>query len=200
MSALETALDRAASAHPESSTLSDFRAPREMVDAEAAALAEAERWITPHRAIAALAGSRAVLLDWQTPSSGVPQAAAPGDWVVFPASTLGRKGAYEVREAARTLNLPVRICGPVIESPDFWDGIRTERAGEDGLAGARAVVLPAWVEHQPRRLLAALGAGVPVIASEACGLDGVRGVVTIPSGDTAALIAALRSVFPAPTL
>jgi hypothetical protein len=57
-----------------------------------------------------------------------------------------------------------------------------------------AVVLPAWVEHQPRRLLQAVAASVPVIATTACGLAGVPGVTTIPIGDVTALRGALIEV------
>jgi hypothetical protein len=188
---LEAALDRAAAAHPESPTLADFRAAPELAAAETAALAAADHWITPHRAIAALAESRAILLDWQLPP---PTPAQRGEWIVFPASTLGRKGAHELREAAQTLDLSLRLGGPVVESADFWQGVRTERAGEDWLKGARAVVLPAWVEHQPRRLLAAITAGIPVITTDACGLGTMPGVTTVPSGDVDALVAALRAV------
>jgi hypothetical protein len=47
------------------------------------------------------------------------------------------------------------------------------------------------VEDQPRRLLAALAAGVPVIATAACGLDPQPGLVLLPQGNAEALIAAL---------
>jgi hypothetical protein len=39
-----------------------------------------------------------------------------------------------------------------------------------------------------------VAAGIPVIASEACGLEGVPGVITIPAGDEAALREAIRSL------
>jgi hypothetical protein len=188
---LEDVLDRAAAAHPDSRTLADFRAPEEIVTAELEALAVAGRWITPHRAIARLAGDRACLLDWQIPTR---PAVSRGDAIVFPASTIGRKGAYELREALKGLQLPLRHCGPVIESPGFWAGIETKDADEHWLQGARCVVLPAWVEHAPRRLLEAIGAGVPVIASSACGLDGMDGVVTVPAGDADALKAAIEGM------
>ena len=38
------------------------------------------------------------------------------------------------------------------------------------LESAEAVVLPAWVEHQPRLVLRALAMGIPVYATEECGL------------------------------
>jgi glycosyltransferase involved in cell wall biosynthesis len=64
------------------------------------------------------------------------------------------------------------------------------------LDGAAVVVLPAWVEHWPRRLLAALAAGIPVIASRACGLKGVPGVTTIADLDGDTLQNALAEVSP----
>ena len=69
MTALEARLDGALGAHPESPTLGDFRAPAEVVAAETEALAAAERLYTPHRAIAASFGDRAVLLDWALPAA-----------------------------------------------------------------------------------------------------------------------------------
>ena len=189
--ALESVLDRAAQAHPESPTLADFRADPAIVAAESAALAAARQWITPHTAIAALAGDRACLLDWQIPSSARPTL---GDILAFPASTLGRKGAYELRQLARELQRPVRLGGPILEHPDFWSGLTLAPAASDWLTGVAAVILPAWVEHQPRRLLRAVAAGIPVIATEACGLLGVPGVTTVPCGDPEALREALASI------
>ena len=81
----------------------------------------------------------------------------------------------------------------MLEVADFWSGVTTIRAGADWLEDAAAVVLPAWVEHQPRRLLQAVAVGVPVIASEACGLEHAGGVTTIPTGDSAALRDALAA-------
>jgi hypothetical protein len=187
---MEATLDKAAKLYPESPTLADFRAPAELTEAEREALCAARQWITPHRAIAALAGERALLLDWQLPPS---RRITPGNTIVFPASTLGRKGAYELRAAARETGLPVRLCGPAIESAEFWNGVAISRACGDWLEGASVVVLPAWVEHQPRRLLEALAAGVPVIASAACGLSPLPGLTIVPCGDVAALVSAIES-------
>jgi hypothetical protein len=188
---LESTLDRAATAHPGSSTLADFRAPREIVQAERQALAAARGWITPHAVIAALASDRAQLLEWRLPKA---EPRRPGKAVVFPASTLGRKGAYELREAARALGIPLKLHGPILESPDFWSGVSVSQVDADWLADAAAVVLPAWVENQPRRLLQALAAGVPVITTRASGLHSIPGLSIIPEGDVAALIQSLSSV------
>jgi hypothetical protein len=182
---LQTTLDRAAQAWPMSPTLADFRAEPGLPAAEREALAAARHWITPHSKIARLAGAKARKLEWHIPP--VATRNANGGTVVFPASTLGRKGAYEMREVARDLGLTVTTSGGVLESDSFWRGVPVVVAGTDPLATARLVVLPAWIEDQPRRLLRALSAGIPVIASDACGLEGVPGVTTVPVGDVAAL-------------
>jgi glycosyltransferase involved in cell wall biosynthesis len=128
---------------------------------------------------------------WQLPAASRP---ATGNRVVFPASTLGRKGAYELREAVRALDLELVCLGRSIEDAHFWNGVKVGAPGANWLDGAAVVVLPAFVEHRPRRLLAALASGVPVIATPACGLGDSAGVTEIPAGDASALTAALSAV------
>jgi hypothetical protein len=48
---------------------------------------------------------------------------------------------------------------------------------------AELVVLPAFVENRPRRLLEMLASGVPVIATPACGLGPREGLTLVPTGD-----------------
>ncbi|MCA9710623.1 MAG: glycosyltransferase, partial [Myxococcales bacterium] len=103
--------------------------------------------------------------------------------VLFPASTLGRKGAYTLREALQGLPVALVLGGPVLEGEGFW-GRDTRRGGLDD---ADLVVAPAHVEPAPRRLLAALAQGLPVIASHACGLDPEPGLTLVPPGDAHAL-------------
>lgn len=187
MAELQKRLDAAARLYPESPTLGDFRADDELVAAEAEALRHARRIVTPHSGIAGLFPNRALGLEWRLPpnvSRERPANSRPH--VVFPASTVGRKGCYELREALRGLDVKLILLGPVIESPDFWIGFDTERGG-DWLAMADLVVLPAHVEHKPSRLLAAAARGIPVIASSACGVEGVEGIETIQAGDSAGL-------------
>ena len=163
------------------------------MDAEAEALAGARAIVTPHAAIAALFGSRAVHLPWALPAvdriGGGSGLSAGSGAVVFPAPALGRAGAYEVRDVARRLGVRLVVCGDDLEGADFWDGVAVERRDDfDGaLADAACVVLPAYVEHQPRRLLRAAAMGVPVIASDACGLGALPNVTTVSAGDVAAL-------------
>jgi hypothetical protein len=183
---LQVTLDQAAERWPESDTLSDFRADADLLKDEAAALAEADHWITPHSGVAELADERAIKLNWQIPSGA--KLEAGGTRILFPASTLGRKGAWELRETG----LPVTISGSVLEATGFWDGVDVEQR-DFSLEGVAVVVQPAWVENQPRRLLRAVAAGVPVIASEACGLGGVDGVTVIRAGDTEGLKVVLEN-------
>jgi hypothetical protein len=94
---------------------------------------------------------------------------------------------------ARALDVEIATVGPQLEGPDFWDGVRVAHldSGDDWLGDAKVVVLPSFVESQPRRLLRAIAAGVPVIASAACGLEGMPGVKTVACGDVDALIEAV---------
>ncbi len=186
LAALQATLDRAAQAWPQSPTLADFRADPALLEAESAALAAARRWITPHSHIARLAGARAEKLAWHLPAPG-PARTSRGTSVAFPASTLGRKGAYELRSVAKELNLPVVLGGPVLEGGSFWDEVRATTANGALLLEAAIVVLPAWLEDQPRRLLQAVAAGIPIVATDACGLDGLPGVRAVPAGDVQAL-------------
>ena len=186
---LHERLDQAFALYPESKTLADFRADESLVRAESEALQCARRIITPHSEIAALYDNKVVLLDWTIPSKArTPQpkrvTTHPAK-IVFPASTIGRKGAYELRTAIEGLDVQLITMGAALEGPDFWRGILTEhRSGaEDWLEGVAGVVLPAFVEHKPRRLLEAVAIGTPVIASQACGLEHTEGVTNVPFGD-----------------
>jgi glycosyltransferase involved in cell wall biosynthesis len=109
---------------------------------------------------------------------------------------VARKGAYELREAARALGLEVVALGSELEGSEFWDGVamRKPGPGANWLDGVAAVVQPAIVEERPRHLLTALAAGVPVIATRACGLASQDGVTIVPADDAGALIAALEKI------
>ena len=185
---LQLTLDAAAVLHPESKTLGDFRAPEWLIHAEAQALKHARKIITPHTHIAALFGENAELLPWKMPrSADRPEPANKKPVIVFPSSTVGRKGCYELREAIAGLDVKLLIMGANIEGTDFWEGLDVERGLDEQLLEANIVVLPAHVEHRPRRLIAAAAMGIPVIATENCGIANVRGINTVKSGDAAAI-------------
>ena len=196
MAEIQKRLDLAADLHPESTTLGDFRADKRLLNDEIEALKHARRIITPHTAVAELFPDKAIVLDWRLPTKKE-LTGRQGDkfTVVFPASTVGRKGCYELREAIRGLDVRLLTMGPYIEAKDFWEGFDVERAGDDWLEVADAVALPAFIEHKPRRLLAAAACGIPVIASEACGVSSVEGVSIVKEGDAVGLRDAIVTRF-----
>lgn len=197
MHVLHARLDAAFAAHPDRATLADFRADPDLVQWEAEALAAAEAVATPHPDVAALFPGRAVRLPWRRPEAPAIRRAAAPRCIAFPGPTLARKGAFEVRDAARALDLEVLLLGSELEGDGFWRGVRVRHpdpaSGHAWLGEVTAVVQPALVEEQPRRLLLARAAGVPVIATPACGLDG-PGVTLVAPLDGAGLVEALRRV------
>ena len=191
---LQRRLNAAFAAHPDCSTLSDYRAEAWQGAAEAEALAAADEVVTPHAEIAALFADRARLLEWRRPKPPItpPQR---GDVFAFPGPTVARKGAFEVREAALRLGVRLRPVGAELEGAGFWAGVEIDHAapGASWLDGVRAVVHPALAEATPRRLLEALGAGMPVIATTACGLTPRPGLTIVPMDDVDALVAAMAA-------
>jgi hypothetical protein len=199
---IESRLNQAAKLHPESPTLADFRADPELALAEAAALRQARRIFTPHREIAACFSQKSTVLPWSIPT--FPAAPTDRDFskptLYFPASTLGRKGAYELREALRGTSVRILLGGPNLEVAEFWEGFDAHHLApqEPWWKETTLVVFPAFVEHRPRRLLQAVARGIPVIASTACGLSGMPGMQSITPGSLAELRAALGPYLPIP--
>ncbi|MGI4863655.1 MAG: VanW family protein [Janthinobacterium lividum] len=189
---LHERLDAAHQQHPSSPTLHDFRAPHTLIDLENQALTRARQLITPHQEIASLFTHKALKLAWLAPAMP-PARAARGSSILFPASAVGRKGAYEVRRLAEELQLRVVLTGRATEEAGFWGNVATEWAGANPLANCALVVYPAYVEHQPRLLLRALAAGVPVVATPACGLPPAAHLTLVPAGDYEALKQAVQA-------
>ncbi|HTD28204.1 MAG TPA: VanW family protein [Xanthomonadaceae bacterium] len=192
MEAIQTRLDAAARLHPDCETLRDFRAPAGLLEAERDALAHASHWITPHAQIAQLAGERAVLLDWCVPDVVGPSRTSDRGIkrsVLLPASSLARKGVYELRDALRGMDACLLLPPGATEAADFWNGIDVQRVASiaEGVALCDVVVLPAWIEHQPRGLLLAIAMGKPVIATAVCGLSPSPRWDCTPEGDVRAL-------------
>jgi hypothetical protein len=194
MNHLQARLDEASAAHPDRSTLSDYRAPDWLVEAEAEVVAAAQKIVTPHAEIAAMFNDRVEILDWHRPISVQPR---PSRGVIaFPGPTVARKGAYELAAAAKRLGFRVRPLGAELEGKNFWAGVTLDRQTSAGhwLDGVAAVVQPAIVEESPRRLLEALSSGAPVIATPACGLSAQTGLKLIPAGDPDALCHAIDEI------
>ncbi|WP_426100257.1 VanW family protein [Massilia sp. TSP1-1-2] len=190
---LQAVLDEAYGRHPHSKTLADFRAPAGLAELERLALARARTVVTPHAQVAALFAN-ARLLEWAPAAACAPR---KGTKIAYPAATLGRKGAYELRAAARELGLTLTLMGPVLEAPGFWDGVAVERSDDArGLDDVAVMVLPAWIASRPGLLLQALASGIAVIATSACGLPPQANLTLVPVGDVAALTDALRPFGP----
>jgi glycosyltransferase involved in cell wall biosynthesis len=186
---LQARLDAAATHHPESDTLVDFRADPGLVLAETQAFAAAARIVTPHRAIAASFGSRAILLDWKMPAETKRAARStdPVRWF-FPASALARKGIHELAAALREIGGELLLLGQAREGgADPLRDISHRHASVAELANCTALVIPAWIEHEPRLALRALSLGIPVIASRTCGLSPHPLLTEIEAGDVDSL-------------
>lgn len=165
---LHEKLDFAFNIHSESPTLKDFRADKEIIETENKALTKARKIITPHSEIAEIFKNKVVKLNWQTPLSTNRQ--SKGINVLFPASAVGRKGAYEIRRLAKELNLNLTISGRTIENDNFWEDLKTEKFN-GAFDQIGLIVYPTFIEHQPRQILKAISKGVKVVTTTACGLD-----------------------------
>jgi hypothetical protein len=196
MQALQERLDEAKRVHPQSMTLGDFRVDATLLRAENEALAAAGRLITPHRAMAEHFGSRAWLIPWEMPEP-IQRVENIGKPILFfPASRLGRKGVFELAAAMKSgIDAELRYLGAADEGIDgMWDGVALSRGTLADLASATALVLPAWVEHQPRLALLALASGIPVIATQGCGLPAHENLHLLPKPDAEALAMVIRAV------
>jgi VanW like protein/Glycosyl transferases group 1 len=203
MAEIERRLDAAAHRWPGDETLRDFRADPALARAEAQAFARAVAVVTPHAEAAAQIERLAlratvVRLDWVLPDVKAVAGGRPADLplVVFAASALARKGARELAAALQGWPCRLRVLGAPSSDARLWQGIaQVEHMNwqGDALAGASVVVLPAHIEHAPRAALRAVAAGVPVVASTACGLTALAGVHEVAPGDVESLRAALRA-------
>lgn len=193
---LQKRLDFACSLHPESKTAGDFRADEWLIEAETEALKNARKIITPHTGIAKLFPEKSELLSWHLPKTTdrKPKTENLKPLIVFPASTVARKGVYELREAIRGLNVKIMILGAELEGADFWQGFDLEIDKSNWLEKADVVVIPAFIEHHPRRVLQAVAHQIPVIASKSCGVETLENVDFIEAGRTEELKLKLQNI------
>jgi hypothetical protein len=176
---LHERLDYAHNLHPESTTLHDFRAPSGLVAMEREALTRARKLISPHAEIAQLYPSKVVSLSWAVPKATPIQ--NKGQHILFPGATVGRKGAYEMRQLAQELGLRLVIMGKELESQSFWGALETELFSGD-FTEIGCVIYPTYIEQQPRILLKAIAKGIPVITTSASGLTSGDIVHIVPTG------------------
>ena len=199
-SVLQAKLDQAVSLTPGHASLRDFRVDQAWQHDEWKALAYANRRLTPHHEVHRTlcdAGMTADLLPWDLPPASVqatPDAGRPLT-LTLASSALARKGAAEVAAAAQVLDARVLVLGSPPSDVAAWSGVNWSAVGYAGdwIAQSDVVVLPAYIEHQPRALLKALAAGVPVVASPACGLGARAGLTEVAPGNVDTLVAAIRA-------
>ena len=204
-------LDRAAVQWPDEHSLADFRADAQAAQAEMQALNAAHTIVTAHHAVANWARNtlraKVIELPWQRPEIDKPNAAVHADndapLIVLLASALPRKGSRELAAALQLLNAQghsfrVGVLGSLPDARALaahWAGRAPIALGHHSAwwQHARVAVLPAHVAHAPRAALIALAAGIPVIATPACGLPPQTGLSLIDAGDVPALHSALHS-------
>ncbi|MEK8034852.1 VanW family protein [Ideonella sp. DXS29W] len=197
---IQRRLDAAALARPDASSLADFRVDVAWQDDEWRALKRARRILTAHHDVFRVlqaAGLPAELLPWDEPQSERIRTSTPPRRLrlTLAGSALARKGAHEVAAVARALGAQVDILGSPPADAAVWQSVDWAAVGYAGdwLSASDVVLLPAFVEHQPRALLRALAAGVPVVASPACGLCHRPGLTLVEPGDSASLLAAVQA-------
>jgi hypothetical protein len=99
-----------------------------------------------------------------------------------------------MREAMTGLDIELLIERGAEEAPDFWAGLNVRRLQQgERLEKLAGIVLPALIEHRPHSLLRALAAGLPVIATVACGLPPQAGLTFVAADDGPALRSALAA-------
>jgi hypothetical protein len=200
-SEIQARLDIGALLWPDEKEFRDFRVDEAWQRDEWAALAAATSRLTAHAMIIevlAKAGLSAQCLPWcepTLPTARRPTSAAQKLTLTLAASALARKGALEVAAVARALNARVLILGSAPTNPDHWRGIEWRLSGyeSDWLAQTDVALLPAYIEHCPQVLLKALAAGIPVIATTACGLAARPGLTLVAPGDVSALKVAVMN-------
>lgn len=209
MAQLQQRLDHAANCYPHSPTLNNFRVSADLLIAETAALQQARQIITPHRELAELWPHKIQQLDWVLPvvRPAPMTSKSPTTTLLLPTASIGRKGIYELRYVLtqmvlQNLDLQLIIAGGELEDPNFWQGLRVtyQPNYQQALTQADIVVAPAWVDHQPRRILQAVALSIPTICSSACGLPELPGVMQVPIGDAIALERAIQTLLAKPNL
>lgn len=161
-------LDRAFQLHPNSKTLNDFRAPQKWMDLENKALNTANKIISPHTEIIEMFKNKIEILQWYKPiKPGHPT--SKGTKILFPGSVVGRKGAYEMRELAKTLNFQFEYSGKTIEDEQFWEGLNATPF-DGNYRDIKLIIYPTVLENQPRQLLYAISRGIQIITTPNCGI------------------------------
>ena len=180
---LQLRLDEVKSKFPESITAADFRVSNELLEIEKMALLKARKVISAHAEIVEMFKHKAIQLDWQKPK--LKKQISQGNKIIFPASALARKGAYEMRKLAQELNIEIYVMGRAEEHANFWKDVKVHYT--TNLEEAHLLILPAYIEHNPKIVLKALASGITVISTTACGVSPQPNLILVSMGDYEAL-------------
>ncbi len=213
MREIHARLQRASQQWPQDPTLRDFRADGALLDLEDEALRHASSLVTCHREVArvmrarlnraplqsngaqAATSAQVLLQPWLLPTLDEPgvRTSVPVGPIVWAASALGRKGLHELVGALQGWQGELWVLGSPASDLRVWRGLKVRYVSFQGdwWRSAQVLVMPAHVEHTPRAALKALVAGVPVVASRACGIADLPGVCTVEAGDVEGLRQAL---------
>lgn len=180
---LHERLDFAHNFWKESKTLNDFRTSEKLILLEYKALTKARKIISPHSEIAEIFNHKTEKLSWSYDILKNSE----GHKILFPASSLARKGALEMKIIAKELNLKLSILGNETETKNFWENIAVEKFnGNFNEIGM--VIFPTYIENQPRQLLKAISYGIPIITTKASGLQESEQVKFVEFGDISGFI------------
>ena len=165
---LHERLDIAYLLNPKSKTLNDFRASKRIVELENFALTKARKIITPHSEIAEIFKNKVEKLIWDIPTLTKNQ--IKGSKVLFPASIIDRKGAFEIKRLIEELEINLVFSGKIIENDTFWKSSKIEKFNGN-FEQVGLIVYPTYIENQPRQILKGISKGISVITTTASGLD-----------------------------
>lgn len=184
-------LDWAHSIHTQSLTLNDFRAQETLIKQEQNALLNASKIITAHSEIASLFPNKKLKLNWEIISSE--KTKNKGNKILFPASALARKGAYEIKKLAQELNLELLILGNKTEYENFWEDVKVERF-YNNFEDVKAIIYPTYIENHPHQILKLIPKGIPIITTTACGIEKRENLRVIETGNYTELLESAKEI------
>mgnify|MGYP002078291350 CR=1 FL=1 len=182
MQMMHDRLNFAHSMHPQSPTLNDYRASEQLIDLENQALTRARKIITPHTELTNIFKNKVEKLIWKTTVQISNKKQVSANKILFPASALGRKGAYEIKKLAQEFNFIPVVSGRALEHENFWGELKPEQF-KGSYDDIFLVVYPTYIESQPRKILKAIAKGIPVITTLACGIEASDRVKIIELGN-----------------
>lgn len=192
LSVIHEKLDRAHEILPSSAVLKEYRAERSIVEAESEAFVYADRVITPHEEFAKYFPNLRKL-EWQKPVVEPPADVRRPQYLLFPASLAAHQGAHAALAVADEVGLPLLVAGEDLERLAVSsDQVQFVAPSEIPWHEVAAVVHPTLFAAWPRLHLHALALGIPVIASEACGLEEGHGLTIVPFADEKEILSAVE--------